>query len=655
MLTIETYKKQVQILNHHAELYYVKDAPEISDAEYDRLYHEIEAFEIQNPLFIDPGSPTQRVGDKPLEKFEPFAHRQRLASLGNVFNEAELKQFWDRIQKSYPDETITFTVEPKIDGLAVACHYRAGNFEIGATRGDGSTGENVTHNLKTVASLPKHLSESIDIEVRGEVYIRKSNFEKIKDKFANPRNAAAGALRNLDPKMAKARHLDILIYQGMGTNHKSQEQMLDQLKSLGFPVVPGVKIAKSFDGLRVAIEQIEALKPTFDFEIDGAVIKVDNFGKQAELGMTTKSPRWATAYKFTTEKAITRLNNVIVQVGRTGTLTPVGVLEPVNVAGVTVSRATLHNFEEIQRKGIKVGDQVQVHRAGEVIPEIIATISSPENAEEIPIPTHCPVCEAPVQTVLGEVAIRCPNSHCPAQKRGGFAHFASRNAMDIEGLGEAVIEQLLSSGRIQTLSDLYRLSVSDLLGLERFAEKSAQNLVQAIADRKTPKLATFLYALGIPGVGVHTADVIAAHFKTIEKISDATAHALADIHEIGEKTALAIANWFSDENNQNMLIDFELVGVQVQVENQDQVGNGPLAYQTFLFTGTLSELSRSDAEKRVKSLGGKILSTISKKLNYLVVGDDPGSKLAKAKKINEESPTIQILTEAEFIQLIYSA
>ena len=633
---MDNYKALITKLNRHAHLYYVLDKPEISDFEYDQLYRQVVEFEQKHPDKIDPSSPTQRIGDKALSKFEAFTHRFQLPSLGNVFNVEELTAFYDRVDSK------SFTIEPKIDGLAVALHYKEGRFHVGATRGDGKTGENVTSNLKTIRSLPLVLSKAVDVEVRGEVFIRKSVFESMKDQYANPRNTAAGAVRQLDPKLAAEKHLDIFIYQGLYPNLATHFDMIAFLKELGLPVIPEIHRASTLDEIIHACKIIEKKKASYDWMIDGAVIKVNDFARQEELGFTAKAPRWAVALKFETEKAITKLLDIVVQVGRTGVITPVAVLEPVQVAGVTVQRATLHNLEEIQRKGIKIGDRVMIQRAGEVIPEVIKAFETFPSSREFKMPKHCPTCHAAIIKEEGEVAHRCPNPHCPDQQKGRFIQFASRDAMDIEGLGEKLVDQLVDQKLVQSYADIYKLTKDQLMALERMGDKSAEKLVQAIHASKTKSLARFIYALGIPHVGKQSAEALAQIFTLNDLLSGVSEEALSEVPDIGPVVSASIVKTL--ELLKPDIRQLIALGLAPATE---QITTGRLTGKTFLFTGTLEHHSRPQAEELVKKEGGKIASSVSKNLSYLVVGDSPGSKLDKAKKLK-----IAILNETEFENLL---
>jgi len=648
---MDRYKELVQELNEHAHRYYVQDAPSISDFEYDQKYQELKEFEARNPLLIDPDSPTQRIGDKPIDGFKSFEHKRTLPSLGNVFSLDDITAFHTRVRKEITGH-LEYTVEPKIDGLAVALHYENGRFKVGATRGNGKQGEDVTHNLKTINSLPMKLSKPVNIEVRGEVFIRRSVFETLKGDFVNPRNAAAGSLRQLDPRETAKRQLDIFIYQGMYDHVSTHYDMLQFLKELGFPVVDQVKCFDSLDGVFDYCQHLEQQrdKKSFDWDIDGAVIKVNRIRDQELLGYTAKAPRWAAAYKFTAEQARTYLEDITIQVGRTGVLTPVARLKPVFVGGVTVSNATLHNMDEIQRKGVQIGDEVIIQRAGDVIPEVVSVYQHTEQSRPFHMPRHCPVCEGQVYHEEGDVQYRCGNPGCSAQLKGRLEYFASRNAMDIEGLGKQLIDQLVEEKLVNSLPDIYRLDKELLMRLERMGEKSTENVLDAIQKSKSQSLHRFLMALGIPFVGQKTAELLAESFHSLEALRHASKDALLDVPEVGEIIAQGVIDTFANPSFLTMVQDFKDLGIDPKHE-APQVSSDRLDGRTFLITGTLSALSRQEAQDRIKQHGGKVVSSVSKKLSVLVVGENPGSKLDKAETINQLEPTIEIMDETAFLAL----
>ncbi len=643
-LSPEMYTQLIEKLNHHAIQYYDLDHPEISDAEYDYLYRQAIEFETQNPLFIHPNSPTQRIGNKAIEKFEPFTHSHPLPSLGNTFSEAELTAFFGRVHKALPNTEIDFAIEPKMDGLAVAIHYENGRLIAGATRGDGKTGENVTHNILTIRNLPHQLPTPLTLEVRGEVFLRRSTFDTLKTQFANPRNAAAGAIRQLDPKIAAKRHLDIFLYQGLYPGIATHTEMLNFLESLSLPVVPQRSLAKTLSEIQAACATIYAQKATNDWDIDGAVIKVNKFDYQHTLGFTAKAPRWATAYKFETEQAVTTLEDILVQVGRTGVLTPVAVLKPVKVSGVTVQRATLHNLEEIQRKGISIGDEVLVQRAGEVIPEVLYTVQKAPHPRHFAMPTHCPICQTPVIQVEDLVAVRCPNPLCPAQVKGQLQHFVSRKAMDIEGIGEALIDQIVDLNLVKIPADLYHLNAQDWESLDRMGPQSAQNILTALHQSKTPALSRFIYALGIPLVGERTAETLADTYLTLKNFIATPLDTLVKCPDIGDKTAQIVYNTLQNPTFQAALN--ALKDIPISPISPSPAPETPISGKRFLITGTLSQ-PRPEIETRLKAQGGKIASSVSPKLDYLIVGENPGSKLTKAEVLG-----ITILDETQLEQLL---
>ena len=651
-MNFQEYQNLVKQLNQLAHYYYVLDNPKVSDSEYDVLYQKVVKFEELNPLMIDPSSPTQRIGDKPLDFFESFQHSSVLPSLGNVFDKADLEQFCDRLSKENQAEFPEMTVETKIDGLAVACHYENGIFKVGATRGDGKTGENVTSNLKTIRSLPMQLKETETIEVRGEVYLKKSVFSTLKGDFSNPRNTAAGALRQLDPKIAAKRQLDIFIYQGMPAKDgviRTHSHMLEHLKTLGFPVLPSPTVCHNVDAIYDACLAILDQRDDYDYEIDGAVIKVNSFPLQQQLGFTTKAPRWATAYKFKAKQAITNLLDITVQVGRTGVVTPVAELKPILIDGVKVQRATLHNLEDLERKGVKIGDDVVIERAGDVIPAVVSVHKTYESSQLFRMPTDCPVCAATIFKPDNEVAYRCINYHCSAQIKGRLIHFVSRKAMTIDGLGKQQIEQFVDLGILTSIADIYRLTYDRLIKLERMADKSVTNLLNAIESSKTVSLTRFFYALGIPFVGENGALLISEEFKTLDRLLIATKEEFESIHGVGPKMADSLINTIQSSLFKQLIKDLLHLGMIIKPVESSQK-DGVFVGKTVLFTGTLQNLSRLEAEQFVKEQGGKVVKAVSKSLDVLVVGENAGSKLKKAISLNEKGSKIDLLNEDNFKQ-----
>ncbi len=645
------YLDLVKKLNTHAHAYYSLDAPEISDFDYDILYKKLVDFEENNPAKVDALSPTQRVGDKLLEGFESFQHPSKLPSLSNVFNDEELEAFVERVEKGLNGKKATFTVEPKIDGLAIALHYKEGRLVVGATRGDGSRGELVTSNIKTIKSLPLILNKAVDMEVRGEVFIRKSVFKSLEADFANPRNAAAGSIRQLDPSVTAKRRLDVFLYQGIGMNEPTHDRVLRAVSALGLPVNKDVLMCVSVSEIKKAIRHIIEKRDDYDWEIDGAVIKVNECAYQDALGYTIKAPRWATAYKFPTEQVVTRLNDIEIQVGRTGVLTPVAKLEPVRVTGVMVSNATLHNMDEIGRKGVKIGDDVVVQRAGEVIPEVVRVEQTYETSELFFMPLDCPSCSATVHHEDGDVRYYCVNMMCPAQVKGRLEHFVARKAMDIDGFGKQLVDQLVDLGLVQDLADIYYVTREQLLDLDRMGETSADNILKALEDSKTKSLSKFLFGLGIPFVGERSAEIIVESFPSLDKILMVSKEKLLDLYDIGDTIAESFLTTIQSPEFIRLLRRFLDAGIKAE-HVEGEIESDIFSGQTFLITGTLSQFSRTQAQDEVKKRGGKILSSVSKNLDVLLVGDKPGSKVGKAVKLNESGATIQIMDESLFEALI---
>lgn len=654
-----------EIIRYHDYRYYVLNSPEISDEEYDALMRKLQELEALFPDLVTPDSPTQRVGGKPQEGFATFVHARSMLSLNNAFTKEEIRDFDRRVKRMLGVEEVEYVVELKIDGLAVNLRYENGVFVRGATRGDGVTGEDVTANLRTIRSIPLRLQgERVPavLEVQGEVFMHRSDFERLNEErskrgeplFANTRNAAAGSLRQLDPNVTASRRLDIFVYGAFliesvfyPTTHW---ELLEFLRELGFKVNQHAHLAKNIDEVIAIHDEWEEKRKALDYDIDGLVVKVNNLTFQELLGATSKSPRWAIAYKFEPTRAVTRVLDIEVNVGRTGTLTPVAVLEPVEVGGVVVKRATLHNEDEVRRKDVRIGDWVIVGRAGEVIPEVVRVLKERRNGNErvFEMPTHCPVCHSPVVREEGEVAIRCINASCPAQIKERLRHWASRDAMDIEGLGEKLIEQLVDKGYVRSIPDLYRLTKTRLLELERMGDKSSENLLQAIERSKKRPLARFLYALGIRYVGEFVAQLLAEHFGSLQKLMEASREDLLAIEGIGPKVAEAVWQFFTNPENRTMLEELKALEVTPEEERAEVPSSeNILQGKTFVFTGTLSRFSRKEAEELVRQKGGKVASAVSRKVDYLVVGENPGGKLDEARQKN-----VRILTEEEFYQMI---
>ncbi|MFQ5867062.1 MAG: NAD-dependent DNA ligase LigA [bacterium] len=654
-------------IRHHDYRYYVLNQPEISDKEYDDLVKKLKQLEKQYPQLITPDSPTQRVGEKPLEGFKAVKHGVAMLSLDNTYSSEEIKEWAKRVHKGLLREKVEYVLELKIDGVGVSLTYEKGFFVVGATRGDGVIGDDITQNLKTIKSIPLRFltSEPLQlpdlIEVRGEVFMEKSDFEKLNQEkkkkgealFANPRNAAAGSLKLLDSRLTAERKLNCFIHSfgtlSGGRIYKTHWEFLQSAKRLGLRVNPEVKLCKDIDEVISYCGDWEKKRGRLSYEIDGMVIKVNSLGQQKSLGYTMKSPRWAIAYKFPAEQATTTLKDIVLQVGRTGVITPVAVLEPVECGGVTISRATLHNFDEIKRLEVRIGDRVIVERAGEVIPKIVKVVESVRKGkrEIFKVPEKCPVCGGRItKEKEEEVAYRCINPSCPAQLERGLVHFASRNAMDIEGLGESVVEQLVRSGLVKDFADIYSLRKWQFLKLELFAEKRAQNLLDAIKKSKERPLARLLFALGIRHVGEKAAETLAEEFGSLDALMEAKEEELERIPEVGPALAGSVREFFQQKEIKR-LID-RLKKVELKLE-QEIVKRGPqiLAGKTFVFTGDLKGYSRSEAEELVKNLGGKASSSVSRKTSYVVVGESPGSKYGKAKALE-----VPILSEEEFEKLI---
>ena len=642
----DEYVSTVETLNNWAKAYYQLDAPCVSDAEYDKHYAALQKYESQNPLLVLSHSPTQRIGDAVLAGFDSFNHEHVMPSLGNVFSFEELNAFYDRVKKGLSEKkSVKLSVEPKIDGLAVALHYKKGRLVSAATRGDGQTGELVTHTIKTIRSLPLQLNQAIDIEVRGEVFMKRSVFKTFQDLFSNPRNAAAGAIRQLDPKIAAKRHLDIFIYQGFYKDITTHKEMLDYLSSLGLPVIPNVRAFTDIKELHQWCIQLENSRDQQDYEIDGAVVKVNTFEQQNRLGFTSKAPRWAVAFKFKAQEAITTLKEVNFQVGRTGVITPVGELEPVVVAGAKIKRVTLHNMDEIARKDICIGDAVRLIRSGDVIPKILAVASKAVNRQKIYMPKTCPVCQYAVFKHEDDVAWRCVNPSCEAQLKAKLSHFASRQGMDIEGLGPAVIDQLVDKHLVKGIADLYDLNQEHLAQLENWGELSTRNLLRALDKSKQQPLAKLIFALGIPEVGKHSAELLAQHFKSLQALLNANSSDLLALHGIGEKMSEAIIASFNQPdflNNIQRLITLGINPKEIVIEANNM---SFFTNKRVLMTGTLKSFTRTELEGKLKVLGASIATSVSKTLDILIVGEAAGSKLAKVKQFNAAGSNILILDE----------
>lgn len=655
----------VKTISHHDYLYYVLDAPIISDNEYDGLYRQLVTLETQFPRLITPDSPTQRVGCTPLSEFDSVKHRQAMLSLNNAFSDDELLAFDKRIREGLNIDMVEYAVEPKFDGLAITLTYENGLFTQGATRGDGYTGENVTHNLRTIRAIPTRLNTPNPpalLEVRGEVLMLKRDFEALNKTqanlgtklFANPRNAAAGSLRQLDPKITSTRPLHFFAY-GLGEtdgapNIQSHTEAMDYLAELHFPVSDLRNNVIGANGLRTYYLSIGAKRASLPFDIDGVVFKVNQFNLQNELGFISRAPRWAIAHKFPAEEATTVVEDITVQVGRTGAITPVARLKSVFVGGVNVTNATLHNEDELKRKDIRVGDTVIVRRAGDVIPEVVSVVieNRPENARIFSMPSVCPECGSHIERPLDEAIARCTGGlFCPAQRKQAITHFASRRAFDIEGLGEKLADQLVEANLVHALDDIYKLDVTMLANLERMATKSAQNVIDALEASKQTTLPRFIYALGIRNVGEATAKDLSAHFGGLQALLDAPLEALLKINDVGPVVADSILQFFSEPHNRGVMSSMQKLGVHWPETEGKRAATGVLVGKTLVLTGTLPSLSRDTAQAMIEAAGGKVSGSVSKKTDYIVAGSDAGSKLEKAQTLQ-----ITILDEAGLCSLL---
>ena len=643
-------------LNQNAYLYYVLDSPELSDYEYDMLNRRLVQLETEHPEEITPDSPTQRVGGYALSTFAAVTHPVPLESLQDSFSESEVADFDAKVREKLSH--VEYSVEPKVDGLSIALEYRDGKFVQGATRGDGKVGEDVTENLRTIRSLPKELPDKLPrLIVRGEVYMSKEVFARLNAEreengeahFANPRNAAAGSLRQQDPKVAAKRHLDVAIFNlqlAEGKSFSTHSETLDYLRSQGFPVIPNLVVTELEDALE-EIRRIGRDRAELPFDMDGAVVKLNSLSDREILGSTSKVPRWAIAFKYPPEEKESVVEDIVVQVGRTGVLTPKAVLSPVRLAGTTVTNATLHNQDFITEKDIRVGDTVLVRKAGEIIPEVVKVLPEkrPEGAMPYHLPTVCPVCGAPVYREPGESATRCTGAECPAQLLRNLCHFTSREAMDIDGVGPAVLEQMVNAGLVHNPADLYSLTVQDIAQLDRMGDKSARNAVHAIEESRSRDLSKLLCALGIRQIGAKAAQVLARHFGSFDALAAATEEELTAIDDVGGITAKCLRQWLESPQSQDLISRLKAAGVNM--ECHDMPTADTLTGKTFVLTGTLSSLGRKEAEEAIARLGGKTSGSVSKKTSYVVAGEEAGSKLRKAQELG-----IPVLSEAEFLAMI---
>jgi DNA ligase (NAD+) len=659
---IERLREEIR---RHEYLYYVEDNPEISDAAFDRLMNRLKALEAEHPDLLTPDSPTQRVGGQPREGLQPVRHTVPMISLDNSFSLEELRNFDRRVRETTGREKIDYVGEHKFDGFSLSLIYEKGRLVRGVTRGDGTTGEDVTPNVKTIRSIPLSVEPSLlkkaalpeNFEVRGEVIMTRKAFQAMNEQqqeqglkvFANPRNAAAGSVRVLDPRITASRRLDFFAYYLLVNGRvpkKRLSEALEALSTMHFKASDDWKLCHSLAEVERYIDQWESKREKLAYEIDGIVIKVDEISLQNELGFTSKAPRWAIAYKYAAHQETTVVKEILVSVGRTGVLTPFAVFEPVQIGGVTVVKSTLHNADEVARLNVHAGDTVLVERAGEVIPHVLKVVKHGAEEKPFKMPDKCPVCGTRVHRREGEVAYRCVNVSCPARMRESMIHYAGRHAMNIDGLGEKIVEQLLERGLVKDYADLYKLDVPTLAGLERMAEKSAENLVGEIQASKKNSLDRLIYAIGIPFVGERTAQLLASHFGSMEKIADASAEELMEVGEVGPKIAEGVREFFSESANRKLIERLKHAGVNMKEERQAPV-SAKFAGKTFVFTGTLANRTREEAEALVASHGGKAGGSVSKKTSYVVVGTDPGSKFDKAKSLG-----VPILDEKQFERLL---
>ena len=650
----------ISLINYHNEKYYNQDSPEIEDFEYDNLMKELIKLEEENPELKRNDSPSNRVGGKPLDKFEQVVHKIPMLSLSNAYSWEDLKDFDSRVREAVGAD-VEYVVEFKIDGLSVGLNYNNGIFESGATRGNGIVGENITKNLMTIKNIPLNIDEKGELTVRGEVYISKKDFEEInkiqeeqdQPLYANPRNLAAGSLRQLDSKLTAKRPLDIFIFNLEDINSKqfkTHSESLEYLKQQGFHVSPEFKVFKTMDEIIEYIKYWTEHREDLGFGIDGMVIKVNNLAQREQMGYTAKSPIWSIAYKFPSERKETKLLDIVVEVGRTGTITPTAVLEPIRLAGTTVSRATLHNEDYINEKDIKINDTVLVQKAGDIIPQVVEVIKEKRTGEEIEfkMPEECPVCGEPTVRLEGEAAVKCINISCPAQIRRGIIHFASREAMDIDGLGESIITLLLKQDLIKDISDLYYLKKEQISVLERMGDKSATNLINAINKSKENDLWRFINGLGIKLIGTKAAKILASEFKDLDKLMNATEQELINLEEFGQTMADSVVEFFKEEKNISVIEKLKEAGVNTKLIESDDA-DIPKIFEKMkiVLTGTLPTLKRNDAKEMIEKRGGKATSSVSKSTSFVLAGEEAGSKLTKANDLG-----IKVIDEEKFLQLI---
>lgn len=653
----ERYEELKKIIEYHSDKYYNQDAPEISDFEYDMLMVELKNIEKEHPEIVTDDSPTKHIGGEVDTHFTEVVHKVPLQSLQDVFSTDDVVLFEERIHKAVND--VSYVVETKIDGLSVSLEYEKGIFVRGATRGNGLVGEDVTVNLKTIKNIPQKLTKDVDIIVRGEVFMPKNDFEKLNEEreiageklFANPRNAAAGSLRQLDAKITAERNLDIYIFNVQKSDDirfTSHFESLEYMKELGFNVNPYVKKCNDIKEVLSAIEEIGNMRGELSFDIDGAVVKVDNLAQREEIGVTTKTPKWAVAYKYPPEKKETTVKDIIVQVGRTGAITPMAILDPVRVAGSVISKTTLHNEDFIKEKDIRIGDKVLIQKAGDVIPEVVEVLKDKRTGDEIifEMPTRCPVCGSEAVREEGEAVVRCTGIECPAMLYRSLIHFASRDAMDIEGFGPAIIEQLLDKKLIENIADIYNLGYENLVDLERMGDKSAKNLLEAIAKSKENSLEKLLNSFGIRHIGLKSAKILAKKYNNIEEIMNASYEELCEINEIGEIMADSIVKFFDNEQTKDLINRLKENGVNMESKIEKSNDNR-FEGKIFVLTGTLPTLSRNEATEMIEKFGGKASGSVSKKTSYVLAGEEAGSKLTKAQDLG-----VQIIKEEEFLKMV---
>jgi DNA ligase (NAD+) len=663
--TAKQIEKLREDIRRHEYLYYVLDEPEISDVKFDRMMEELQRLESAHPELVTPDSPTQRVGGVPRKGFETRQHSPAMMSLDNTYSMEELEEFDRRVRELAGRDRVDYVTEHKFDGLSISLVYEGGVLTRGVTRGDGVTGEDVTPNVRTIRSIPlrvdaaelKKVRLAQDFEVRGEIIMPLRAFEALNEKqeeeggkrYANPRNVAAGAVRVLDPEITRSRQLDFYAYYLLAGGREPMRlhsEVLETLQKMHFKVSPDWRVCHSIDEVKKFIDLWEGKREKLPYEIDGIVIKVNEIAMQQELGFTAKAPRWAVAYKYPAQQETTVVNDVIFQVGRTGTLTPVAVLEPVEVGGVTVSRSTLHNMDEIERLGLRIGDTVIVERAGEVIPHVVKVVKEGKPRREIVVPERCPECNSKIHKDPEEVAYRCVNASCPAKRKESLLHFAGRHAMNIDGLGEKIVDQLVDKRLVKNFADLYELKLEDVAALERMAEKSAQNLLDEIKASKNNSLARLIYALGMRFVGERTGQLLADHFASLPKLAEATVEELVEVPEVGPKVAQSIADFFSEPANQKLIKRLQNEGLKM-TEKRQAPEDTRLAGKSFVFTGALVRRSREEAGAEVMRHGGKVSGSVSKLTDFVVVGADPGSKHDKARSLG-----VTILNEDDFEKLL---